>query len=140
MIDRRGFVGNDVLFWVKDYHGYTTNVDKAHVFTEEEAIRKDRGRSTDCAIPLEEVTAAVRKAVDFQYLDRKYFKPTYSYFNENNTENDNELQIKELKRKLDRMEGIFDDMEISKYEYNLDFDTIIEQAKKEAADIVNGKK
>lgn len=43
--DRRQIVGNCVLWWAKDRNGYTTELDKAHVFTAAE-ISKFR-RDTD---------------------------------------------------------------------------------------------
>ena len=37
-----GCVGNDILFWAKDGRGYTTDVSKAHIFTEEKAFSQHR--------------------------------------------------------------------------------------------------
>ena len=85
--------------------------------TEEEAMEQDKSRSTDCADPLEEVEKVARRVVDFQELDRKYFKPTYSYFTINDSESAHEIEVKELQRRLTRMEKLFDDMEVMKYNF-----------------------
>jgi len=140
MIDRRGFTGNDVVFWNKDHRGYTTDIDKAHRFSEEEAIKTDCSRSTDCAIPLKEVVAVCRRVVDHQYLDRKYFCPTYSFFAPNTSNTAHELEVKNLKWKLAKFESLFDDMEYCSDEYNMDFDQIVNIMKEESKKIMKEEK
>ena len=45
---------NDIVLWWKgDGHGYTTNLSEAGKFSEEEARRIERNRSTDKAVPCE---------------------------------------------------------------------------------------
>ena len=139
MIDKRGFVGNDVLFWAKNHRGYTTDIDKAHIFDEKEARKIDGGRSTDCAIPLDEVLSAKRNVVDFQHLDRKYFKFGYTYFAENNKKTEHEMEIKQLEQKLYKMERLFDDMEYAFSEYNYDPKEMMEKTKSEIKKIMRGK-
>ena len=39
-IDTRQWVGNCRLFWAKEGHGYTIEVDKAELFTDEQIKRK----------------------------------------------------------------------------------------------------
>lgn len=37
--DSRQIVGNDMMWWAKDGHGYTCDITKAHIFTRDEAFR-----------------------------------------------------------------------------------------------------
>ena len=66
--DSRGYVGNDVLWWAKNGNGYTTDLSKAHVYTKEEAIRKNKSRGTDIPWPKDYIDARTRPAVDMQYI------------------------------------------------------------------------
>ena len=68
--DSRSYVGNDVLWWAQDGKGYTTDVSKAHVYTQEEAVRQHQHRETDIPWPRDYILARTRPAVDFQYIDR----------------------------------------------------------------------
>jgi len=68
--DTRGYVGNDVLWWKKNGQGYTTDLREAHVYTKEEAYRKQEVRGTDLAWPKEYIDSKARPAVDFQYIDQ----------------------------------------------------------------------
>ena len=36
----RGWVGNSLVWWAKNHHGYTCDIRKAHVFTKAEAIER----------------------------------------------------------------------------------------------------
>ena len=42
--DTRAIVGNDMLWWAIDGKGYTTDLNKANVFTEYEAFRRSDTR------------------------------------------------------------------------------------------------
>ena len=64
-----GCVGNDILFWAKDRRGYTTDLSKAHIFTEEEAFRQHSCRKTDRPWPKPYIDERTRPAVDIQYTD-----------------------------------------------------------------------
>ena len=66
--DTRQYVGNDVLFW-RDGGGYTTDVSKAEIFTEERAFRQHDCRETDRPWPKEYIDEHTRPAVDHQYID-----------------------------------------------------------------------
>lgn len=66
--DTRSYVGNDVLFWAQDSNGYTTDVSKAHVFTQEEAFRQAAMRGVDRAWPKAYIDGKTRPAVDMQYI------------------------------------------------------------------------
>ncbi len=67
--DRRGFVGNDILWWAKDGKGYTTDINKAHIYTKDKAVRQHRCRETDIPWPKEYIDTKTRPAVDMQYVD-----------------------------------------------------------------------
>ncbi len=68
--DSRSYVGNDVLWWAKDGAGYTTDLSKAHVYTQAEAVRKHETRETDIPWPKGYIDAKTRPAVDMQYIKR----------------------------------------------------------------------
>jgi hypothetical protein len=68
--DSRSYVGNDMLFWAKDGKGYTTDLRRAEVFTQEDAITRHRSRETDIPWPKEYIDARTRPAVDMQYVKR----------------------------------------------------------------------
>ena len=44
---QNGCVGNAMLWWRKNCAGYTTDLNDAHVFTKEEAVRQNRERGED---------------------------------------------------------------------------------------------
>lgn len=69
MQDTRTTVGNDMLFWAIDNQGYTTDLRKARVWTEEEARRQAEGRGTDRPWRKDYIDARTRPAVDFQHCD-----------------------------------------------------------------------
>ena len=76
--DARQYVGNDLLFWAKDSKGYTTDVSKAHVFTELEALEAHEWRGTDVPWPKEYIDSHTRPAVDTQHVDHEI---AMSHFN-----------------------------------------------------------
>lgn len=67
--DSRSYVGNDMVFWAQDGKGYTTDVSKAHVFSQEKALSQHRARSTDVPWPKAYIDAATRPAVDTQHTN-----------------------------------------------------------------------
>lgn len=67
--DTRQMVGNDILWWAKDGRGYTTDISRAHIFTEKEAFRQQEARDTDRPWPKDYIDGKTRPAVDFQYVD-----------------------------------------------------------------------
>lgn len=76
--DTRQYVGNDILWWAKDSHGYTCDIDKAHVWTWDELRTEyDRGldRSVVRAWPKEYIDARVKRHVDMQYCSTQGIKP-----------------------------------------------------------------
>jgi len=68
--DSRSYVGNDVLWWAKDGKGYTTDLSKAHVYSQDDAVRQHNCRETDIPWPKEYIDARTRPAVDMQYIKR----------------------------------------------------------------------
>lgn len=43
----KGYCGNSLLWWKKDRHGYTCDIQQAHVFTREEAFGQHECRPTE---------------------------------------------------------------------------------------------
>lgn len=70
--DARQIIGNTMLWWAKDHHGYTTDLAKAHVFTEDEITREGgfTDRTTDVAWPKEYIDERARLRVDVQITDQ----------------------------------------------------------------------
>ena len=66
--DSRTNVGSTCLFWAQDGCGYTSDLDKAHAYTLEEAQRKFNSRHTDVPLCKELVDELARSRVDCQYL------------------------------------------------------------------------
>lgn len=67
--DTRTNVGSTCMFWALNGNGYTSNLDKAHVYTLEEAQRHFNGRHTDVPLSKALVDELVTVRVDHQYLD-----------------------------------------------------------------------
>lgn len=63
--DARHLVGNAVIWWAKDYGGYTCDLRKAHVFKETELAGFDL-RSTDVPWPKEFVDTNQMPILDIQ--------------------------------------------------------------------------
>jgi hypothetical protein len=69
--DSRSYVGNDALWWGKNNAEYVTDLDKAEVYTREEAIDICKNRDTDIPWPFDYINSISRRAVDMQYLNIK---------------------------------------------------------------------
>jgi len=67
--DARSYVGNDILFWAKNGAGYTTDLNRAEVYTREEAVKQNQCRETDIPWPKSYIDSKRRPAVDMQYTD-----------------------------------------------------------------------
>ncbi|MFK3794779.1 hypothetical protein [Pseudomonas sp. NPDC088444] len=63
--DSRSYVGDNLTFWAKDGQGYVTDLDKAEVFTAEQATSH---RDTDVPWPKTYIDARSHIGVDHQYL------------------------------------------------------------------------
>lgn len=67
--DSRGNTGSSCMFWAENGNGYTTNLDRSHVYTLEEAQRHINDRHTDVPLSKVLVDELVTVRVDHQYLD-----------------------------------------------------------------------
>lgn len=67
--DTRTNVGSTCMFWAENGNGYTTNLDRAHVYTLEDAQRHIDSRHTDVPLSKELVDELATERVDHQYLD-----------------------------------------------------------------------
>lgn len=67
--DARSNVGSTCMFWALNGNGYTTNLDKAHVYTQEEAQYYIDSRHTDVPLSKTLVDELATLRVDHQYLD-----------------------------------------------------------------------
>ena len=66
--DKRGYVGNDILWWC-DGGGYTTDLNKAEVFTKAEAFKQYESRKTDVPWPKKYIDRHTIHVIDMQYVD-----------------------------------------------------------------------
>lgn len=66
--DTRQFVGNSMLWWAKDHHGYTCDIRKAHIFDESEL--KQRTRDTDVPWEKEYIDGRVSHHIDMQHCKK----------------------------------------------------------------------
>ena len=139
IIDKRTFVGNDVLFWNKNGSGYTTSIDQAQKYSEKEAMSLDAGRVTDIAIAWDDVEKHSRRVVDFQNLDRDIFRSGYSCFQTNNSKDENENKIEILNNKINSLERLFDKCEYWIDEYGAPPEDAINTMREEAQKIINEK-
>jgi hypothetical protein len=78
--DTRSDVGDSCMFWAKDGAGYTSDLNKAHVYTKEEAQRYFNGRDTDIPYSKEQVDQLATIRVDHQYLSNVDFTDTDELF------------------------------------------------------------
>jgi hypothetical protein len=69
--DSRSYVGNDMLFWAKGGNGYTTDINKAEVYTKAKAMAQHYSRISDIPWPKDYIDAKTRPAVDMQYVKRE---------------------------------------------------------------------
>lgn len=66
--DSRSHVGDGLQFWAKGGHGYVTDLDKAELFTKEQACRH---RDTDIPWPKDYIDARAHYGVDHQFMDER---------------------------------------------------------------------
>jgi len=67
-----GYLGNAIFFWGIDDNGYTANLDKSRIFTEEEARQTcDSNPDKFKAWPVGyiDTNKGIQRIVDSQYLD-----------------------------------------------------------------------
>lgn len=66
--DTRDIVGNSMVWWEKG-GGYTTDIERARVFSKAEADKKHSQRPTDLPWRKDYIDARIRKHVDVQHVD-----------------------------------------------------------------------
>ncbi|WP_445772879.1 hypothetical protein [Shewanella sp.] len=66
--DTRSNVGDSCMFWAQDGAGYTSDLNKAHVYTKEKAQRYFDSRDTDIPYSKDQVDQLATVRVDHQYL------------------------------------------------------------------------
>jgi hypothetical protein len=66
--DSRSIVGNDMMWW-GIIGGYTSDLNKARVFSREKAFGQHAQRDTDIPWPKSYIDGKSRPAVDFQYVN-----------------------------------------------------------------------
>lgn len=68
--DNRGNVGANLMWWAKDGKGYTSDLDRAEVYTHDQAQAQHDCRESDIPWTKEYVDQHAERAVDMQYLSR----------------------------------------------------------------------
>lgn len=66
------YVGNCVVFWAKNSNGYVTDISKAGLYSEEEAIAICKNRDTDIMWSENYIKDRLQLTCDSQYIDREY--------------------------------------------------------------------
>lgn len=65
------YVGNSLLFWREGKTGYTTDIDKAHRFNSDEALRIQKGSHGEAKmIPLSHCEKISTRQVHADHIDR----------------------------------------------------------------------
>ncbi|RKZ85380.1 MAG: hypothetical protein DRQ39_07205 [Gammaproteobacteria bacterium] len=67
--DSRTIVGNDLMWWAKNGHGYTSDVSRAEIYSKEDAVRQNQSRETDVPWPKDYIDSKTRPVVDCQVID-----------------------------------------------------------------------
>jgi hypothetical protein len=70
--DSERYVGNICYWRLNNNNGYTTDIDKAHVFTKEEAAKICKDRETDKMFPLSSILFNSKRMMDSQYLPKGF--------------------------------------------------------------------
>ena len=68
--DSRNYVGNSMVWWRRGNVGYTTNIDEAGIYSEEEAIQMHQNRESDMMWPVEFINTIIERHVDVQNCNR----------------------------------------------------------------------
>lgn len=69
--DSRGYTGNDVQWWGPGRAGYTCKIEKAGVYTKEEAFAQFERRETDIPWPKPYIDGIAELVVDTQRMKRE---------------------------------------------------------------------
>ena len=76
-IQKHGYVGNSILWWKYNNAGYTTNIDQARVFTEDEAKKLCKDVDGCIAWNKDHIDNNISKHVDMQNVSKKDFAYTW---------------------------------------------------------------
>lgn len=71
LLDSRSTVGNALMFWALE-GGYTSNIEKAEIFSVDDARRQHQCRESDIPMRLDYLDARKERMVDFQYLKAEH--------------------------------------------------------------------
>ncbi len=118
--DARSYVGNCPLWWSKDRGGYTCDLDKAGLFTYEEAMKLHEDRSTDIPWKQLDVEKAVKRLVDAQFLIKNDDDGFYS----NLEEMKDEKRKKHEKEHQDYLIKNYIENELFAIREDIDFDEV----------------
>ena len=71
--DKRQYVGNSIMWFAKGGNGYTTDIDKAEIFTKDDAVflttvDPDKYRAWSC----KHINEHISRHVDMQHVDYRY--------------------------------------------------------------------
>lgn len=67
-----GYVGNSILWWAKNDHGYTTNPFEAKIWPTKDAIEYTKGREDEyLAYPISLIKDCISCHIDMQHVDQK---------------------------------------------------------------------
>ncbi len=71
--DKRQYIGNSIAWWAKGGNGYTTNIDRAEIFTKEDAVElATDGSGKYRAWSCDHVNEHISRHVDMQHVDYRY--------------------------------------------------------------------
>lgn len=68
--DSRSCVGTNMAWWAKGGKGYTCDLDKAEIYSEDKAVNLHNNRETDLPWPVEYIDERCRETVDCQHLNK----------------------------------------------------------------------
>lgn len=70
---QNGFVGNSILWWALNGHGYTTDIFNAQIYTKKEVLERFvNGRLSDVIWESKHVQSKIKHHVDSQYLSNEF--------------------------------------------------------------------
>jgi hypothetical protein len=74
IVDNRGTVGNSLSFWGPNRRGYTCKLEKAGLYSKEEAFSIHKNRETDLPFPQSLIKSVCTRQVDHQDMPRDWWK------------------------------------------------------------------
>lgn len=134
--DSRNYVGNSPLWWAKGCGGYTCDIEKAELFTEDKAMELFNSRSTDIPWKKKDVEKAIKRLVDAQYLVKSNEDGFYTRLKqleeEKSAEEERVHKLESLKRYKEEelfaiLEHMYSAEEIREW---TDFSIVFDEAKK----------